>query len=82
MKSLFGDQFLQLGWQDFVKGLIMAILGGVFGLVQGIVNAGTFVFSWTDIWHAALVAAVAYLAKNLFTNSQDQFMKLEPKPKP
>lgn len=71
--------FLSLGLRDFLKGLVMAVLGAVFGIVQGSVEASQFVFNWNDIWHAAVIATVAYLAKNFFTNSKDEFLTKEKK---
>ena len=56
-----------LNVQDFIKGLIMAILGAVIAVIQSSLNAGTFIFDWTNIWHVALAAIVAYLVKNFFT---------------
>ena len=76
MKS---SSFFSLGWSDLGKGLIMVVLGAVFGVIQGSINAGSFAFNWTDIWHASLAAGITYLAKNILTNSSDQFATPEKK---
>ncbi len=76
MKS---SSFFSLGWSDLGKGLIMVVLGAVFGVVQGSINAGSFAFNFTDIWHASLAAGVTYLAKNLLTNSSGTFASTEKK---
>ncbi len=72
--------FFSLGWKDFVKGLIMAVGGAVFAVVQTSLEAGQFQINWKQVAIVAGSAACVYLSKNLFTNSQDQFAKPEPKP--
>ena len=67
--------FLKLASNDYFKGAIMAILGAIVGLVQGTIDAGSFTFDWPSIGRASLVALIAYLTKNLFTNNKDQFAK-------
>ena len=59
--------FLNLNVQDFVKGLIMSVLGAIGAIVQTSINAGVFTFDWTAIWQVSLVAGVAYIMKQLFT---------------
>lgn len=73
-----GDKLFQLNWNDLLKGLIMAVLGAVIGLVSASVDAGSIDFNWSAIGKAALIAGIGYLCKNLLTNSNDQFMKKEP----
>lgn len=59
--------FLSLNVQDFVKGLVIAIGGGVVAIIAPSIQDGSWVFNWTTIWHTAVASALAYLAKNLFT---------------
>ncbi len=73
------SSFFSLSWSDLGKGLIMVVLGAVFGVVQGSIEAGVFTFNFTDIWHAALAAGIPYLAKNLVTNSDGSFASTEKK---
>jgi hypothetical protein len=61
------SSFLNLNWQDLGKGLIMAVGGAVFAVIQTSISAGVFVLNWADIWHTALAAIVVYLGKNVFT---------------
>lgn len=63
-----------LNSKDLIKGFIVAIFGAVFGIIQGSIDAGTFEFDWTKIWHAALAAAVAYIIKNFLTSNSDSFL--------
>lgn len=71
--------FFSLGWKDLVKGLIMAAGGAAFAIIEGSISAGNFHLDWAYILKTAGAAAIVYLGKNLFTNSQDQFAKPEPK---
>ncbi len=74
------NTFLSLGWKDFAKGLIMAVGGAVFAVIQTSLEAGQFQINWKQVASVAAATACVYLGKNLFTNSQDQFAKPEPKP--
>ena len=60
----------KLGLRDVIQGTIMAAGGAAFGVISGSIDAGTFTFNWTAIWHAAMVAAVVYLGKRFFTPAQ------------
>lgn len=61
------SNFLSLNWQDFGKGLIMAILTPAVLIVQQSLEAGVFVFDWKSIGLASVAGGVAYLVKNFFT---------------
>ena len=64
--------FLRLGKSDLVKGLIVACIGAALGVIQPAIAAGTIVDE-SVLKGAAMAAAsagLAYLMKNLFTNSQ------------
>lgn len=74
-----GSKFLQLNAKDLLKGLLMAVLGalitGVYQLFQS-----ESALNWVTIKPVLLVAVASglgYLIKNLFTNSTDEFLKLE-----
>lgn len=64
---------------DLVKGLILTVLSSVLTLVYDVVNAGSLVFDWKHIGTIALTSAIAYLLKNLLTNSAGQFLEKEKK---
>ena len=74
------SKFLNLNWSDFGKGLIVAVLTVVVAGIGDIVATGGFPTGtqWKVIGLAALSAALAYIIKNLLTNSQGQFMAKEP----
>lgn len=66
-----------LNTSDFIKGLLMAVLSTVITIVYQTVEAGSLVFDWKLIGTMALTSALAYIMKNLFTNSQGQLFKKE-----
>lgn len=77
-----GDKFLQLNWHDFIKGLIVAVIAAVGKLLLDLINAKGLDLTpedWNSLLQLALTAGGAYLLKNLFTNSKDEFGKAEPK---
>lgn len=76
MKS---SKFLSLNVNDFLKGLVMAVLGAVFAIIKTTVEAGSLNFDWPTIGKYALAAAITYLTKNLLTASNGEFGKPEPK---
>jgi hypothetical protein len=63
------SKFLNLDSTDFIKGLIMAVLSTVITVVYQTVEAGNLTFDWKAIGTMALTSALAYIMKNLFTNS-------------
>lgn len=62
----FSDRF-KLNIQDWIKGLVMSVGGAVFAVVESSIDAGIFVFDWTNIWHVALAAGVVYIGKQFLT---------------
>jgi hypothetical protein len=65
------SMFLRLAKNDFIKGLIVAIVGAALGAIQPVIAAGT-VLDLSVLQGAAQLgigAGIAYLTKNLFTNS-------------
>jgi putative exporter of polyketide antibiotics len=69
--------FLNLNLSDFVKGLILAVLTSVLTIVYDVVQTGSLSFDWKHIGTAAITTAIAYLLKNLFTNSTGTLLKKE-----
>ena len=64
--------FLNLNAKDFLKGLVVAVLSALIAGVLQLLQAGPFTFDWATfqpIVLTAVYAALAYLSKNLFTNS-------------
>ena len=71
------SSFFSLNSLDLVKGLITAVFGAIIGIILPIMQSGTWVFDWKFIGQSAATAAVSYLFKQLFTNSDGQFLKKE-----
>jgi hypothetical protein len=69
--------FLNLNSSDFIKGLLMAVLSSVITVVYQTVEAGSLVFDWKAIGTMAITSALAYIMKNLFTNSKGQLFGKE-----
>jgi hypothetical protein len=63
---------------DFVKGLVIAVLTSVITIIYNTVQTGSITFDWNSITTAAATAALAYILKNLLTNSNDEFLKKDP----
>lgn len=72
------SSFLTLNTRDFVKGLFIAVITAVITVVYTTIQTGTLSFDWKTISTTALSAALAYIMKNLFTNSNDKLLKKDP----
>lgn len=67
--------------KDWLKGLIVAILGAIFAVIQPLISTGTLTFDWKYIGTVALGAGLAYITKNFLTNNKDQLLTKDvPKP--
>lgn len=75
------SEFLKLKRADFWKGLIVAVLTALLtGLSTAISTAADFAsFNWQSVVIASAGGFVAYLLKNLFTNSEGEILKTEQK---
>lgn len=71
--------FLSLNTTDFLKGLVVAVLTSVLTIIYTSVQSGSLVFDWKTIATTALTSAIAYVSKNLLTNSKEQFLIKEQK---
>ena len=73
------SKFLKLNSHDFINGLIIAIFCTfITGFYQLIANGG--IINWMTVKPvviAAIGSGVAYLTKNLLTNSKGEFMRRE-----
>jgi hypothetical protein len=74
------SQFFNLNFKDLAKGAIVAIISAIVTAVIPVIDSGslpTFEQLKAAGW-MALTAGVSYMLKNLFTNSDDSFLKGEP----
>ena len=69
--------FLSLNSKDFIKGLFIAILTAVITMLYTSIEAGELMLNWKAIGMTAISAALAYITKNLLTNSNGQILKKE-----
>jgi accessory gene regulator protein AgrB len=72
----------KLNWLDFGKGLIVAVITAILTfLYEQVVQGGVALdlALLQQVGSVALAALLAYVLKNLFTNSQGKFLKAEPK---
>ena len=73
------SSFLNLNMADLLKGFLVAVIAALLTGVYNAIQTGiswTWAF-WSPILLTALGAGIAYLLKNLFTNSSNQFAKTE-----
>jgi len=70
--------FLTLNKRDYLKGLIVAVISAVITVIYSTIQTGTLTLDWKAIATAALSAALAYITKNLLTNSDDKFLAKDP----
>lgn len=73
--------FLRLGKSDLFKGFIMAIGTAIATALIPILQSGTFpdMATLVNALVVGVTAGLVYLLKNLFTNSQGETFKSEPK---
>jgi Flp pilus assembly protein TadG len=69
--------FLSLNSKDFIKGLFIAVLTAVITMLYTSIEAGELMLNWKAIGMTAISAALAYITKNLLTNSNGQILKKE-----
>jgi hypothetical protein len=69
------SKFFSLTLKDFIKGSVVAIITGILTALSGIITPDDIDFKKIGI--AAIISFLAYLTKNLFTNSNDKFLKTE-----
>jgi hypothetical protein len=74
-------KFGTLIFSDFVKAAFTAVLTAILTALVPILQKGEFPTSaqLKTIALAGLAAGLAYIIKNLLTNSKDELLKMEPK---
>jgi hypothetical protein len=75
------SNFLNLNLRDFFKGLVLAVITAVVAFLYEKLLAGVplDLTLLKAVGMTALAAFLAYLLKNLFTNSQGEILTPEPK---
>lgn len=72
------SKFFTINWRDFIKGLIVAVVTAVLTGLYNIISAGGSI-TVKSVVVPAVLALIAYLLKNLFTNSEEKILAPEPK---
>ena len=78
------SKFLSIKIKDLIKGFITAMLMAIVTGIYTSIEQGTFppdASGWKAMAITGFGAGLAYILKNLLTNSNDQFMKKEIKTK-
>lgn len=72
--------FLRIGRSDLFKGVVVATLTAMFSIIIPVLEASAFPTSSQikSAIVAGITAGLAYLLKNLLTNSRGEMMKKEP----
>ena len=60
-----------LGWNDAVKGLVMAVLAGVVTFIYGSLGTG---IDWNEVLQVAISSGLAYIIKNYLTDSEGRIL--------
>jgi hypothetical protein len=70
-------KFLRLGFRDFLKGLVLALITAVITFLTNELAANSTIDAelFKRIGITALIAFLSYLVKNLFTNNADELLK-------
>ena len=60
----------RLNTQDFIKGLLISILGAGITVAQTSLQAGAFDINYALMGTTAISAGLAYITKNFFENAK------------
>ena len=73
------SEFLKLNGKDLFKGMLVAVLAIITSSLSVILDAGALptMADWLSIAKVSGTAAISYLLKNLFTNSNDEILKAD-----
>jgi hypothetical protein len=72
------SKLFSVGLQDFLHGLLIAVIGAVLAVVTNTLQAGTLTFDYKAISTTAIIAAVSYISKKFISNSAGQVLMSEP----
>lgn len=61
------SNFLSLGWRDFLRGLVIAVLTPAVTIITDSLDRGEFNLNWRLIVLSSVGGFLAYLLKNLVT---------------
>lgn len=66
------SRFLTINWRDFLKGLLLSVISAVITLIYNAIQSGVTLDAafFKQVGIVAVTTLLAYLAKNLFENSE------------
>ena len=76
------SKLFQLNWQDFGRGLVVAVITAILTALSTMINENGLMFSAGDfqlIIQVGITAGIGYLIKNFSTNSANELGKAERK---
>ena len=73
------SKFLNIDYKDLAKGFVTSFFTAVLTAIVVVINTGTIPtnLEFIGILKIAFLSGIAYLIKNLFTNSEDDFLTKE-----
>jgi uncharacterized membrane-anchored protein len=69
--------FMMLNSKDLLKGFFVAVISAIINFLYTTIQSGALIFDWKDLLISGLTAGLAYLTKNLFTNSEGKVLTKE-----
>lgn len=71
------SNFLSLGWRDFLRGLVIAVLTPAVTIITDSLDRGEFNLNWRLIVLSSVGGFLAYLLKNLVTKPDSDNAKIK-----
>jgi hypothetical protein len=68
------SKLLRLGKNDYVKGLIVAVITAVLAALYQTLKTG-YVISYKEVATVSAISAIGYILKNLGTNENGEILK-------
>ena len=72
-KSMLSELW-KLNVNDWTKGLIVTVIAAILQPILVVLQGGGLVFNWGAILTVGLTAGLAYISKNLLSNSSGEFV--------
>lgn len=70
-------QLFKLGWQDLIKGLIIAVLSAVLTMLINQLQNGSI--DWNNVLNVVAIATMSYLLKQLGTDTSGNTLGIKMK---
>ena len=77
INKMKNSKLFSWNFNDLARGFVLAVLTAFITIISTTIEAGSLTFHWPTIGKTVLIAGLAYLKKNFFTNSKNQFATKE-----